>query len=198
MPRLIPVPLEGFNVYSNAGMGPINYNAPFATVYGLTWTSPPLTYPDTWRFGVRAFNQYGEEKNLDAAVTVILDGNGNDITLRPSAPVGLRSFALAGGAVRSEWAHPVVNRATVPTGFNVYIGTGGVPNYGSPVATVLYSSAIANAFVCNLTGLTGGTTYQIGVRAYNAVAEEPNTSFVSVTADTAGPAPVDSLTASAV
>ena len=99
------------------------------------------------------------------------------------------------GDTRSLTALPV------PTGFHVYIGNRSAPVYGSPAATVLYSSGPgtgANAFVCNLTGLTGGTTYQIGVRAYNAVAEEPNTSFVSVNADSAGPAPVDSLTGIAI
>jgi len=196
--RVIGPPPVGYNIYSNAGVGAINYATPIATVYGLTWTSPPLNYPDTWRFGVRAFNQYGEEKNLDAAVTIILDASGNDITLRPSPPVGLRALALAGGTVRVEWGYPVINRATVPTGFHVYLGTGGAPSYSSPAATVSFSAGIANTFVSNLAGLTGGTTYQIGVRAYNAVAEEPNTSFVSVTADSAGPAAVDSLIATAI
>ena len=202
----LPIPLEGavplnetgYNIYSNAGSGPINYNTPVATVYNFSWTSPPLAHPDTWRFGVRAFNNYGEEKNLDAAVTIILDAFGNDITLRPSPPVGLRALALAAGALRVEWGYPVVNRATVPTGFHVYIGTGGAPSYGSPTATVLFTAGIANTFVANLTGLVNGTSYQIGVRAYNAVAEEPNTAFVTVTADSAGPAPVDSLTGTAI
>ena len=40
-----------------------------------------------------------------------------------------------------------------------------------------------------------GVTYVIGVRAYNATAEEPNTMTVTVTADATGPEPVDSLTA---
>ena len=78
---LIGPPPAGYNIYSNAGSGPINYNTPIATVYSFSWTSPPLAHPDTWRFGVRAFNNYGEEKNLDAAVTIILDACGNDITL---------------------------------------------------------------------------------------------------------------------
>ena len=82
---------------------------------------------------------------------------------------------MTGGAVRIAWGYPIVNRATAPTGFNVYIVTGGSPGYGSPAATVSFVAGSANAFVTNLAGLTGGATYQIGVRAYNAVAEEPNT-----------------------
>jgi hypothetical protein len=192
------MPALGYNIYGNGGSGPINYSTPIATVYGLTWTSSSLAYPDDWKFGVRAFNSNGEEKNLDASVEIILDSGGKDITLRPITPMALRAFALAGAAIRVEWTYAAMNLATLPTGFNVYIGIGGSPSYGSPVATVSYQSAIAGSFVANLAGLTNGTTYAIGVRSYNATAEEPNTTFVLVTADSAGPASVVSLTASAV
>ena len=40
--------------------------------------------------------------------------------------------------------------------------------------------------------------YTIGVRAYNATAEESNTTTVTVIADSVGPSPVTSLTASIV
>ena len=97
--RYTPAPLggpivgTGYHVYSNGGSGPINYSSPIATVYGLTWTSGPLAYPDTWKFGVRAFDGFGEEQNLDCAVSIVLDAGGNDISRRPMAPVGLRAFA---------------------------------------------------------------------------------------------------------
>src|SRR5208282_3600222 len=183
--RFTPAPLGGiqapliqvkYHVYSNTGTGdPINYTVPIATTARLTYLTSPLSYPGTWSFGVRAFDQFGEEQNLDCAVTIILDGSGNDITLRPSAPTGLRALAMVAGAIRVEWAYLVINRATVPTGFNVYIGTGGVVNYATPVAIVSYASGIANTFVANLMGLTSGTVYSIAVRAFNAIAQEPNT-----------------------
>jgi hypothetical protein len=188
------VPVLGYNIYSNAGSGPINYSSPIATVYGLTWTSGPLAFPDTWMFGVRAFDANGEEQNLDAAVTIILDGGGNDITNRPKPPFALRAFATVGGGIRVEWSYNTINPSPVPTGFNVYLGTPTI-SYGSPAATVSFQSSIAGTFVANLTGLTGGDVYQVGVRAYNATAEEPNTSTVTVTADSVGPGPVVSLTA---
>jgi len=247
-------PTIGYNIYSNAGGGPINYTTPIATTYELSWTSGPLAYPDTWMFGVRAFNGNGEEKNLDCAVEIVLDASGNDITMRPEAPFGLRAFATAGGGIRAEWTYPFLNSATLPTGFHVYLtpfvpgvlfpvsplmvagrrrrvagatwrgsgghvpvtpigaGTGGDRAagqrwrgalgtslvYSTPAATVLYSSMIANTFVANLAGLSNGVTYLVGVRAYNAVAEEPNTSAVTVTAVSIGPLPVDSLVGIAV
>ncbi|HKI18931.1 MAG TPA: hypothetical protein VKA15_13680, partial [Isosphaeraceae bacterium] len=92
-----------YHVYENTGLGdPINYASPLATVTGLTWTSGALSYPGTWQFGVRAFWRGSglEEQDLEAAVTIILDANGHDITSRPVAPMGLRAFATVGGAVR--------------------------------------------------------------------------------------------------
>jgi hypothetical protein len=175
----------------------IDYSAPIATVYGLTWTSPPLSYPDTWLFGVRAFNAYGEEKNLDAYVKIILDPTGADITNRPNPPTGLRALATAGGGVRVEWIYSPTTGPMAPTGFHVYIGTGTMPGYGAAAATVGFNSRVLNSFVANLAGLSNGVTYAIGVRAFNAVAEEPNTNVVRVTADATGPAPVDGLTVTA-
>jgi hypothetical protein len=188
-----------YHIYSNTGIGdPIDYSTVIATTGLLTWTSGPLTYPGTWRFGVRAFDTGGEEENLDCAVTLILDSSGNDISLRPASPIGLRAFATAGGGIRVEWAYNTINPAVVPTGFHVYIGTTGIPNYGSVAATVLFATAIAGTFVANLAGLTNGTTYTIGVRAYNAVTEEPNTATVNCTADSVGPSAVVSLTGIAI
>jgi hypothetical protein len=191
----------GYHIYDNGGSGPINYSSIVATILGFTtttWTSAPLTFPDTWKFGVRAFNANGEEQNLTCAVTLVLDSSGIDITNRPIAPTGLRAFATVGGGIRVEWTYIPTTAAKLPTGFHVYIGTGGTPSYGSPVATVSYQSSIANMFVANLASLTDGTAYTIGVRSYNSTAEEPNTNTVTVTADATGPTAVVSLTAIAI
>ena len=110
---------------------------------------------------MRAFDTISglEEHNLDCSVSVTLGPSGQDVTNQPLPAVGIRAFPMSGGSVRVEWPYPVVNRARVPTGFNIYIGTGGTPNYSSPAATVLFDAGIANSFVCNLTGLSNGTTY---------------------------------------
>ena len=187
-----------YNVYANNGLGgPIDFSAPVATVASPTWTSGDLAAPGAWSFSVRAANANGEEQNLDCAVTIVLDGNGADITNRPAPPAGLRAFATAGGGVRVEWSYPPTRGPGTPAGFHVYIGTG-TPNYAAPVSAVPYSTGILSRFVANLAGLSGGTTYAIGVRSFNAVAEEANTATVSVTADSAGPLPVTGLTAVAI
>ncbi len=83
--------------------------------------------------------------------------------------------------------------AKAPSGFDVYTGTSGMPSYAMPAATVLFSTVIANSFVANMTGFIDGTTYSVGVRAYNATAEETNTATVTVTAIATGPSAVEGL-----
>jgi len=200
----LPPPLQmltGYNVYMNHGAGlPIDYLHPVATVNALSvtsWTSPALTYPADWWIALRAFNQFGEEQNLDCAVEVILDGTGKDITNRPLPPTALRAMAIANGGIKLEWHYAPVYTAKAPSGFNVYLGAGAPPSYGSPVATVGFGTSIANTFFTTISGLTSSVTYFVGVRAYNATAEEPNTNTVSVVADATGPAAVASLTGTA-
>lgn len=204
-----PPSIEGaqavwYHVYANTGQDdPINYSArggPIATVDGLSWTSSALSYPGTWKFGVRAFYYPNglEEQNLDCAIELILSATGADITNRPGPPRGLRALPVAGGNVKVEWSYPnPASTAQTPTGFNVYSGAGSL-SYATPNTTVSYTSSIMNGFTVVLTGLTNGTTYTIGVRAYNATAEEPNTVTVTCTSDATGPTAVQCLTGFAV
>ena len=189
-----------YHVYANAGAGdPINYASPVATVSGLTWSTASLTYPGSWSFAVRAFDTVTglEEENLDASVTLVLDATGQDITNQPLAPTGVRVLPLAGGSVRVEWFYPVVNRAKIPTGFHVYIGSRGTPDFATPAATVSFTAGIAGTFGSDISGLSGNTLYTICVRAFNETAEETNNKTVAVTADATGPSAVVSLTAAA-
>jgi hypothetical protein len=188
-----------YHVYANTGVGDaINYNSPVATTASLTFTTAPLTFPGIWRWGVRAFDPVTmlEEENLDAAVTIILDAAGVDITNRPKAPSQLRAIPRAAGTIRVEWAYNTINPSPIPTGFHVYVGIGPL-SYTSPIV-VDFNASIAGTFFVDVPGLTDGTTYTIGVRAFNGVAEEPNTVTVNCTADSTGPSAVISLTATAV
>ncbi len=183
-----------YNIYTNQGAGEaVRYTSPIASLVSTFWTSPTLASPGTWSFGVRAADVNGEEQNLDANVTIVLDASGNDITARPSPPVGLRAFPLPSGSARVEWFSPLARGASAPMGFHVYIGVGTGPDYAAPVATIPYGQGFFNTFVADLTGLASGVTYRLGVRAYNASGEESNTVSVTLAADAAGPGPVDLL-----
>jgi hypothetical protein len=199
LPIRLPFPSgDWYQVYGNIGTDdPINYGLPLVQTQATTWTTASLA-PGTWRFGVRASNANGEEQNLDCAVLIVLDDTGNDITNQPMPPSNFRAFATSGGGARVEWFYPPTSGPKTPTGFNVYVGTGGSPSYTNPAATIAYSAGIRSYFAVNLSGLTGGLTYSVGVRANNAAGEEQNTSTIQVTAKTSGPSAVQSFLATAV
>lgn len=184
-----------YHIYGNAGSGPVNYGSVVATTASLTWTSSALAFPDTWKFAVRAWDTVSslEESNIDALVTVQLDGTGVDVSGMPTAPLGLAAHARAAGTIRVDWTQP----RSGPTGFHVYQGTGGTPSYVSPVATVPYGSGLT-VYTALISGLTGGTAYTFGVRAYNATGEEANTATATATAVTAVTATVTGLVGSAI
>ncbi len=187
-----------YSIYANDGAGgPIDYLTPIAVTQSLSWASSALTYPGEWKFGVRVSSLASglEEKNLDASIRLLLNSSGADITNRPPAPVALRAFARANGSIRVEWAYPYPSLGSRrPTGFHVYLGSPTV-SYASPVATIPFTGLPVH--IADIVGLTDGTTYAIGVRAYNATAEESNTASVSVLADATGPTAVVGLTATA-
>lgn len=189
----------GYRIYSNGGSGVVDYSTIVATTSGLTYTTAPLTFPNTWIWAVRAFyeNSGLEETNVDAVVTIVLDGMGQDITNTPPAPIGLRCFATQNGSVRAEWGEPPTSLAKQPTGFHIYTGTG-TPNYSSPAATVLFNTSLAGSFVANLSGFSNGQIVAIAVRAYNSTSEEQNSVFVTTTAASVGPTAVVGLTGIAI
>lgn len=190
-----------YHVYANDGAGgPIDYTTPIGTATGLSFSPPALEPSGDYRFGVRAFDDVTgyEEMNVDAAVEIILDAANHDITARPAAPTHLTATPQKGAAIRLDWSYPYVpGTVAQPTGFHVYRGTGGVVNYGAVAATVSYTRGVLH-YTATLTGLVDGTVYTIGVRAYNAVSEEPNTATVTATADGTGPASVSGLAGFAV
>lgn len=202
LPNLEPVEPDPngpthYRIYANAGDGgPIDYSAPVATVDGLEWTTPPLAFPGEHRLGVRAFGSLSglEEENVDAAVLIILDDAGRDVTNRPAPPFGLRLRCETGGVVVAEWSHPGGTRENAPTGFRVYVGFP-EPNYSAPAATVP-GKAAHGTFMARLTGLTDGPL-AVAVRAFNATAEEGNEDFIAIVVDGTPPDPVDGLTATA-
>ena len=208
--KIVPFPPPGafvptpvwYHVYANTGAGdPINYQTPVATIEGddVDLLSPLVCRRlEIRRPGVLLPGTASRKQNLDCAVEIILDSSGNDITNRPAPPTGLRAIAVKGGNIKVEWSYPnPATAAKTPTGFHVYDGIGSV-SYTTPVATVSYASSIANVWTAVITGLSDGTTYSFGVRAFNAVAEEPNTATVTCTSDASGPGAVQGLMGVAV
>ena len=190
----------GFNIYVNDGHGgPIDYSVPFDTVYDTTWTSPVLSTPSSTKFGVRAFGPFGlEERNLDASVQLELDAQGDDVTWTPHPPIGVRALPLAGGRARIEWSAVATNPRRKPTGFNIYAQPLALSDYTTPAATIPFATDRAGTFAAEIGPLTDGVTYAIGVRAFNALGEEHNTTSANLVADASPPSSIGSLKASPI
>ena len=183
-------------VYANAGGGdPIDYAHPLAMIAAPGWTSPALSAPGHYKFGVRT-RDLGTglvEENLDAAIELVIDGAGRDCTAIPPAPLGLRFVPIAGGKARLEWSCPCQSAMRQPLGFNIYVGIDGPISYSVPYATVPWLPSRFDFFRAELGGLAGRGRCLVGVRAYNASGEELNTAAVAFTIDDAPPSQVDSL-----
>jgi hypothetical protein len=186
-----------YYIYSNAGTGDaIDYTTPKAVKTADSWTSAALNAPGDYKLAVRAYDARTglEERNVDAVVELKLDVSGNDVTLVPAAPLGLRAFPIAGGKIRVEWSGACGDPSMLPVGFNVYCRAGSI-DYSHPAASVPWAAGRAGSFSEDLGGLTGGVSYSIAVRAFTSVREEPNKTVVVVAADTTPPVHVDSLVA---
>lgn len=188
-----------YHIYTNDGLGgPVDYTTVIATTAGLTWTSPALPAGARRSYAVRSFDTVTglEERNVDAVATIVLDAARADVTNLPDPPEHLTVQAGSAGTAIVHWSFPfhadVVGR---PTGFHVYAGSP-TPAFSTVAATVPYGLGVT-LYRATLSGLAGGTTYQVCVRSYNATGEEQNTVVASVVASTTAPANVDSLTATA-
>lgn len=195
-----PVSTVEYHVYGSPAPGdPIDYSTPIATTTDLIWTSPPLAYPGEHRFAVRAAwvdDPSLEEKNIDAAVRIVLDADGVDVTRVPAAPVGLNARPIGAGAIRVGWAVGGQN-AALPAGFHVYatLWPGPMDWVSTPVATVAANRPRGGSYSAEVSGLSAGR-HLIGVRAFNGTGEETNTNTVTVAVATSGPDPVVGLTSS--
>lgn len=178
--------------------GPIDYSTPVGTVTGLTFDTPPLVPGSVVRFGVRAFDDVSglEETNVDAVVTLTIDAAGADVSGLPSAPTDLQVRQRTGGAVRVSWTYSPMGSGGLPTQFKVWASAGGVVGYDVPPAATVPYSARKLVYSADLSGLSDGETYLIGVRASNDGGDERNTVVVAIAVDADGPDPVDDFAGS--
>lgn len=199
---LVPAPVDAglsgiyYDVYEGDGT-PIDYTTYVARTHFLTWTSGPLSYPQVYKFGVRTYDGDSmlEELNVDAVVTLRLDGSGIDISSIPTAPTSLAVSQLAGGGLRLAWIYPTPTDGRLPTGFRAYCTAGGVISYASVAATVAWSRGTVH-YTADITPLAAGD-YTLAVRAYNAAGTEAGTATIAGTVDTTAPDTPDSLTITA-
>jgi hypothetical protein len=200
-PVTVPAPTAGtgYHIYrGDSAGGAVDYTTPIGATAGLSFDVGVLPASTRTRFGVRAYDLATglEERNTDAVVEIVIGAAQDDQTLRPSAPGNLTARAGASASIVVSWTFADTDPSTKPTGFRVYAGTGGTPDYTTPAATAAYSG-VGLGYRATLAGLVDGTEYTLAVRAYNAHGEEDNAATVAVTADGTPPLPVLSPTATA-
>jgi hypothetical protein len=190
-----------YRVYGgDSSGGPVDESTWLVTgLTSLSWSPPALAAPSHTKYILRAYDTVSglAEKTVDSLLEIVIDATGADVTGRPAPPDGLLVTPIANGGLRVEWTHPQIHLDALPIGFRVYKGTGGVVNYGSVVATVVYLGPFAHR-VDVTSGLTSGTAYTVGVRAYNLAGEEENTATATAIPTTAAPADVTGLGSSLV
>lgn len=174
--------------------GPIDYSDAFATTALLAFPLNPMAPGARRRAGVRAFDTITGlvEANTDAAVLIAVDAAGLDAGGRPSPVSAIVAYAVASGAIRVEWTWARVPGSADPAGFKVWATAGGSVNYAA-APNVTVGSFGAGPSSADVPGLTPGTSYSIGVRAYNAAGDDGNTLSASATADNAPPDAPDAL-----
>ena len=196
-------PSRGFRVYHNAGAGPIDY----ATVRDTRsetisqWTSPALACPATWRFGVRAYNEHGEERNIDVASELTLEASGGQSPARPNHPVDLAARAVGGGCVEVSFGYDDTGEAAACSHFHICADDGaGAIDYASPLGAVdRDDSGPISRYAFLTDALADGVPRRFGVRAVSADdVEDDGTETVAVTPDACAPAQPVSLSASVV
>jgi len=197
-----PEAVRGFRIYHNAGVGPTDYDTVEASVseYASDWTSGALSYPATYRFGVRAYNEYGEEKNLDVAEELALLESGEESPARPNRPTNLAASPAASGKVELAFSYDSTEEGAVCTHFHIYDDAGsGQVDYGTPVGTVAKDDGPVTHYVFLSGALTSGVTYRFAVRAASASdVEDDGIESVAVTADADPPNQPASLSAQVV
>lgn len=192
-----------YRVFANNGAGgPLDVATPVATVTsGTVWViSPTPAAGEDWTFLVRAYDTVTglDDGGVEARVVISLSAGGTDLATAPAAIQGLGARAGSDGSAVVSWIFPTNAIGGAPTGFRVWATAGSTVNYGAAAtATVAYVAGQLH-YSTTLTGLTDGQAYAIGVRAYNATAEESSTLSASIVADDSPPSSPLSLAAVAI
>ena len=188
-----------YNIYKNNGSGgAVDYSTVVANTSSLSYVAAALSYPSDTTFAVRATDGTHEETNVDAQVRIVLNASGVDITGVPNAVASLSALANGSGSIRVDWVYIPPDGGPYPTGFKVWATLGSSVNYtASPNATPAFAIGVYR-YSATITGLTGGSQYTVGVRAYNATGTETNTFSAQLVPISTAPTTVDSLAGTAV
>jgi len=188
---------DEFNIYRGQD-GNIDYETVVATM-DLADTSVEIPDQDlppgtTWHYVRRQVSECELESEPSDACIVRIDGDGDMIPNLPNAPQNLTAEQLAGARIKLRWRYNPAGQEVQPVGFRVFIDSGGGFDFEAPDATVSYAPG-GFGFEWTSDALVDGNLYSFCVRVYAASSETPNTSYVTITARSTGPAAITGLIA---
>lgn len=170
--------------------GDIDYDSPVAymshedtqiSIAGLN------LLPNTiWHVVRCAMSECGILSEPSPPCIIMIDENGDMLGLTPNAPSNLTAELLAGGKIRLRWRYDRYRQQVAPSGFRIYIDSGGGFDFENPDAEAGYSHR--GEFNWTSDVLTHGERYKFCVRSFRSGGgESQNTNFVSAVADAIGP-----------
>lgn len=161
--------------------GPIDYATPIGDVAGTSYSYANLPLNSTTRFGIRNYDDISwlEEANVDATVTVVVDGQGQDASDVPGQPTAVVASASGAASVVVAWQYYPITGRSDPTLFNVYMTQGPEVDWTAPPVASVAMREWARDFRATLDGIQSGLEYAFGVRSVRGAATDGNTfSFV--------------------
>ena len=187
--------IDHYNVYRSDSAGLIDLGGtPRAQPGASPWSEDVSALTGRYAYLVRAVDAAGnEEANLSQMVVVQLNA-GSEVAI-PNEPSIVTAEAIAAGEVRVTTAYDRADEAGVATAIHVFVndGAGGAMDWATSKGSVTLPTGQDRMMVeVESSGLTGGLTYLVGIRARTgASVEDANTNTASVTTDAAAPtAPV--------
>jgi len=193
---------EPYYVLYRGQDGNIDYNSIVAEMGGddsqVSITNQALPPNTIWHYIRRRVSLCGKESPDSPPCIVAIDSTGEMMGNTPNQPKDLTAERISGGKIKLRWRYTRISEQVAPTGFKIYIDSGGGFNFGSPDAIVAYGiGGIANEFSWTSEPLTHGQIYRFCVRSYKTgQGESQNTDFVSAVADSIGPDAITGLLAS--
>lgn len=186
--------LASYNVYRGFNTEIELSAAAHDTATGTTWQERQVGTTGHFEFLLRAVDAAGnEEDGLGAMVQVDLDKGA--IVERPNAPTTLLAEAIAAGQIRVQAGYDRGGEVGTATSIRIYVndGAGGAMDWSTPVGTGTLATGLDHQTIeIDSSGLTGGLTYNVGIRARtDGGTESDNTDVTAVTTDATAPgAPV--------
>jgi len=155
---------------------------------------PPNTI---WDYVRRQFSFCDLASEDSPVCTIVIDEDGEMSLAAPNPPVSLTIEKVAGAKMQLRWRYTPIGEEISPTGFKIYMDSGGGFDFETPEDTVAYSQGRSGEHTWISGTLSHGQTYRFTVRSYRTGAgESANTDFVAAAADSQGPAAITGLAAS--